>query len=273
MWHGPVDGITQTWTNTLNFLYSMNSQEQLNNTAVLAPALIEDTSKGSQKAENPESNIMRYKSADKSDPLTSRGRCQAEQLGKELSSTHIDHLISSPYLRALDTARAIGRNNTERPDLKPEEDELIIEQDHGPEVDAARTSGNGDLELQLRTGLSPLASFEFHGTPPRSYCPPGGESLESVSQRARTALLQYLRVHGTSFASMPDSTDLGDSVPHAVVVSHNIFLTEFYEAMLFFNNPSQRYNTPVQWSNASWARFVVFFDDERLEFKIMKQPS
>ncbi len=138
---------------------------------------------------------MRYKSADRSDPLTNRGRCQAEQLGKELSSTHIDRLISSPYLRALDTARAIGRNNTERPDLKPDEDELIIEQDHGPEVDAARTSGNGDLELQLRTGLSPLASFEFHGAPPRSYCPPGGESLESVTQRARTALLPVIYAH------------------------------------------------------------------------------
>ncbi len=143
----------------------------------------------------------------------------------------------------------------ERPDLKPVEDKLITEQDHGPQVDVARRSGNEYLEYQLRTGQSAFG-YPTSSTPLRSYSPPGGESLDTVSFRAKMALHSYLRSYGASFASMPDvpvdSADLIDGVPHVVVVSHNIFLTEFYEAMLFFNDPSQRYNTPVRWRTAGW---------------------
>ncbi|KAK0455267.1 histidine phosphatase superfamily [Desarmillaria tabescens] len=265
----------------------MNSQEELSNSASLAP---EDISSSSQTEEIPgkrliltlvrhgqsESNVGQH-SANIHDPLTPLGRNQAEQLGKELSSTHIDHLISSPYLRAMDTARSIGENNTERPDLKPEGHVLIIEQDHGPAVEAARRSGNWVSEYQLRTGKGALSAYsETPVVPSRIYKPPGGESLESVAERAQHALLQYLRSYGASFASMPDvpndSADLIDGVPHAVVVSHNILLTEFYEAMLFFNEPSKRYITPVHFRNASWARYIVFYDGKHLEFKTMKEP-
>ncbi|KAK0210077.1 histidine phosphatase superfamily [Desarmillaria ectypa] len=272
----------------------MNSQEQLSKSAASGPEIVGHTLNGSRKSENTgecliltlvrhaqaESNVSQYKSAGRSDSLTDRGRYQAEQLGKELSSTRIDHLISSPYLRALDTARAIGRNNIKRPDLKPEEDERIIEQNHGPQVDAARRSGNEDLEFQLRTGQSPCAIYGYPSTIPRSYHPPGGESLESVSLRAEMTLLRYLRALESTLRNTQDSntdvpidsTDLIDGVPHVVVVSHNIFLTEFYEAMVFFNDPLERYNTPVQWRNAGWARYIVFFDGERLEIKTMKEP-
>ncbi|PBK70087.1 PGAM-domain-containing protein [Armillaria solidipes] len=267
----------------------MDSPEELSNSAASAPAIVEDTSNRSKNPANPgkcliltlarhgqaESNVGSCNSSDRYDPLTDSGRCQAERLGKELSSTHIDHLASSPYLRALDTASAIGRNNIERPDLKPEEDELIIEQDHGPQVDAARRSGNESLEYQLRTGQRAFRC-PTSSTSLRSYSPPGGESLDRVSSRAKMALRSYLRSYGASFASMPDVSvdlaDLIDGVPHVVVVSHNIFLIEFYEAMLFFNNPSQRYNTPVQWRTAGWGRYIVFYDGARLEIQTMKKP-
>ncbi|PBK92132.1 PGAM-domain-containing protein [Armillaria gallica] len=266
----------------------MNSPEELSNSAASAPAIVEDTPNRSKNPEDPgkcliltlarhgqaKSNVGQCNSSGRDDPLTDSGRCQAEQLGKELSSTHIDHLVSSPYLRALDTARAIGRNNIERPDLEPVEEELIIEQDHGPQVDAARRSGNEYLEYQLRTGQSAFG-YPTSSTPLRSYSPPGGESLDTVSFRAKMALRSYLRSYGASFASMPDvpvdSADLIDGVPHVVVVSHNIFLTEFYEAMLFFNDPSQRYNTPVRWRTAGWARYIVFYDRGHLEIKTMKE--
>ncbi|KAG7453194.1 PGAM-domain-containing protein [Guyanagaster necrorhizus] len=269
----------------------MNPQEQPSNSTASPLATVEDTSHGSQKTENlgkcliltlvrhgqSQSNVCRHLSGGRFDPLTDCGYSQAEQLSKDLSSMHIDHLISSPYTRALDTARVIGRNNIERPGLKPEEDELIIEQYHGPAVEAARSAGNGDLAYELRTGQSSFLAYGRPTFPPRSYSPPGGESLESVSRRARITLRRYLRWYGGSFSSMPDvpidSTNLIDGVPHVVMVSHNIFLTEFYETMLFFNDPSQRYDTPVNWGNASWARYIVFYDGERLELKTMKQPS
>ncbi|KAK0441283.1 hypothetical protein EV421DRAFT_1736752 [Armillaria borealis] len=255
----------------------MNSPEKLSNSAGSAPAIVEDTPNRLKNPENPGKVSYSDIGAARTGRVQCRviGRCQAERLGKELSSTHIDHLVSSPYLRALDTASAIGRNNIERPDLKPEEDELIIEQDHGPQVDAARRSGNEYLEYKLRTGQNPFG-HPTSGTSLRSYSPPGGESLDRVSSRAEMALCSYLRSYGASFASMPDvpvdSADLIDGVPHVVVVSHNIFLTEFYEAMLFFNNPSQRYNTPVQWRTAGWGRYLVFYDGARLEIQTMKKP-
>jgi ribonuclease H / adenosylcobalamin/alpha-ribazole phosphatase len=54
-------------------------------------------------------------------PLSTLGRQQAEQVGKRFAGMHIDHLVTTPYRRCLETAQAIadvtGVDHTELPGL------------------------------------------------------------------------------------------------------------------------------------------------------------
>lgn len=44
------------------------------------------------------------------EPLNQRGLDQAKELGKRFDETHLDLIISSPHLRAVQTAKAISKN-------------------------------------------------------------------------------------------------------------------------------------------------------------------
>ena len=109
-------------------------------------------------------------------PLTPGGRAQAEALARRLSGVRIDRIVSSPMLRALETAQAIA---TGRP---VELDERLRELDYGrwesltyAEID------DRDPELRARWEHDPAATHS-----------PGGESGDDVAARALSFLVDLL---------------------------------------------------------------------------------
>jgi len=100
-------------------------------------------------------------------PLLPSGREEAEALARRLSGVRIDRIVSSPMLRALETAQTIA---TGRP---VEVDERLRELDYGrwegltyDEIDAH------DPELRARWEHDPAATHS-----------PGGESGDDVAAR------------------------------------------------------------------------------------------
>ena len=109
-------------------------------------------------------------------PLTADGHKEAEALASRLSGVRIDRIVSSPMLRALETAQAIA---TGRP---VELDERLRELDYGrwesltyAEIDAR------DPELRARWEHDPAATHS-----------PGGESGDDVAARALSFLVDLL---------------------------------------------------------------------------------
>ncbi len=121
-------------------------------------------------------------------PLTVRGRAQARSLvGAVAGATR---LISSPLVRALDTAEALGTG------LPVEVDERWIEVDYG-KYDGEKL-GSIPSEVWARWRSDP------------TYAPPGGESLAAAGARTRAACEELF--------SDPDGAARGDAA--VVVVSH-----------------------------------------------------
>ncbi len=108
--------------------------------------------------------------------LTNEGRQEAEALARRLAGVRIDRIVSSPMLRALETAQAIA---TGRP---VEVDERLRELDYGrwenltyAEIDAR------DPDLRNRWEHDPAATH-----------PPGGESGDDVAGRGMSFLVDLL---------------------------------------------------------------------------------
>jgi hypothetical protein len=123
-------------------------------------------------------------------------------------------------------------------------------------IDASH-AGNYARARELFTGLSPSQS----GAPPRDYTPPGGgESLNLVAYRAQRTLNVLLMKYGKELDEPPkefldktviDSPNiLPEGIPHVVVVSHNIFLSELYESM--FGWTSGHRMTTCDYRNTDW---------------------
>lgn len=197
-------------------------------------------------------NICGWLGDDAPNPLTERGQIQAETLGKEWVDVRIDHLLSSPSQRAHNTAKALSEHNKCHP-------EVIIghhlgERRYGAAV--TRLMQRGDQEAgstALRGSLS--------GAVNRTYTPAeGGESLEHVAQRAEIAILQTLFQYGVNLPEPPEllikkeatttPADLPDGIPHVVIVSHNIFLSELYEKLHYWQEEYRETN--CNYRNASW---------------------
>ena len=87
-----------------------------------------------------------------------------------------------------------------------------------------------------------------------------GESADDVAERATSSLLLLLHRYGKELDEPPkefvdkkviDSpNDLPEGIPHVVVVSHNIFLTELYEAM--YNWGRSHRMTTCDYRNVDW---------------------
>ena len=108
--------------------------------------------------------------------LTAEGRKEAEALARRLSGVRVDRIVSSPMLRALETAQTIA---TGRP---VEVDERLRELDYGrwegltyAEIDAR------DRELRARWEHDPA---ETHS--------PGGENGNDVAARALNFLVDLI---------------------------------------------------------------------------------
>jgi broad specificity phosphatase PhoE len=123
-------------------------------------------------------------------PLLPTGRDEAEALALRLSGVRIDRIVSSPMLRALETAQTIA---TGRP---VEVDERLRELDYGrwegltyAEVDAH------DPELRARWEHDPAATHS-----------PGGESGDDVAARALNFLVDLIEAEESAADDAPDAT-------------------------------------------------------------------
>lgn len=186
------------------------------------------------------------------------GRIQAECLGEAWANVRIDALYSSTLERAYDTAAEIAKHNIKHPDI--EQMEILVEQKYGTYVADMMARGAETRAMEALTGRS---SWDT-GPPIRSHRPPnGGESLQDVATRASRAISGILLRNLVKFDEPPKSfvdnekvdmpEELPDGVPHVVIVSHNIFLTELYEELLCWNtDPHYHKMTTCQYGNTGW---------------------
>ena len=129
-------------------------------------------------------------------PLTDKGRRQAQAVAKALERQPIGRILTSPLLRARDTAALIAQPHALSPecyDELKEWDQGSLEGLTGPEL------------MQDYPGF-----FERWLADPAGTAPPGGEPLRAVQQRV-WPLLDRLRQH--------DPNELTGPV---VVVSHTL---------------------------------------------------
>ncbi|SEO41645.1 histidine phosphatase family protein [Paenibacillus sp. OV219] len=114
---------------------------------------------------------------DRTRGLSERGQASLIRMGEMMGEVQIDHVVSSPYQRAMLTVQGLA-------------DARGL-----PVVcyDALR-------ERQLHGSEYPLAGEEFHGAIQQSFedkhfALPGGESFEEAQQRALPVIKQLLREH------------------------------------------------------------------------------
>jgi len=188
---------------------------------------------------------------DAPNPLTERGQNQAVSLGKTWADTHIDHLLSSPHLRAYDTAKALSSHNQGQPTIAL--DPFLVERRYGGKV--ARL-----MRYNKEAGLEALMGSRY-GPPRRWHCPEeGGESMEMVAFRAEKVIRSIFSKYAVNRSEFPEfflekkttdtPTDLPDGIPHVVVVSHNVFFMELYEKMASWR--SVHSETNCHWNNTDW---------------------
>jgi probable phosphoglycerate mutase len=122
--------------------------------------------------------------------LTPKGRLEAEALGRRLTGVRIDRIISSPMLRALETAQTIA---TGRP---VELDERLRELDYG------RWEGLTYAEIEDR---DPELRARWDHDPGSTHSP-GGESGEEVAARALSFLVELLEAELATAAAHAAAT-------------------------------------------------------------------
>lgn len=110
--------------------------------------------------------------------LTPRGREEADALARRLSGVRVDRIVSSPMLRALETAQTIA---TGRP---VEVDDRLRELDYG------RWEGLTYEEIEAR---DPELRAHWESDPATTHSP-GGESGDEVAARALSFLVDLLTV-------------------------------------------------------------------------------
>lgn len=116
------------------------------------------------------------------DPLTERGRRQARDLAAHLSGREdVVALYASPYLRALETARAIG----EALGMEP------VQRAGLAEVDVGDAAGYGFEEWTVRFPEE-AARFRAEGL---DYAWPGGESGRQVAARTADEAARIVETH------------------------------------------------------------------------------
>jgi len=177
------------------------------------------------------------------DPLTEYGKQQIEHLGHDWKDVHIDAIYSSTFQSAYYSALQIAKHNHD-PTLEATKSPLLDDRRKGQAVINALLTGNSESAATLYMRLKPGQN----GATPRDYRPPGGggESPNAVAFRAKQGLIMLLKNYGKDLDAPPkdfldkfviDSPNiLPEGIPHVVIVSHNIFLAELYEAMFRWNS-------------------------------------
>ncbi len=109
-------------------------------------------------------------------PLSPDGRTQAEALARRLTGVGLDRIISSPMLRAVETAKAVATGRT------VEVEERLREQDCG------QWEG---LTFDEATARDPELRASWVRDPATNHLP-GGESGDEVAERVRSFLVDLL---------------------------------------------------------------------------------
>ena len=193
--------------------------------------------------------------------MTYIGKGQAERLGSRWANVRINALYASKFKRAKDTAQALADANTSIHEV--EESSLIGERCIGSVAQHYLGTGQRDAYIQaVNNGAN-------HPYVDRAYVPPGGgESLNAVNLRARLMLLRIMDQHGANIDTVPeeyrvedlfnlgsklesDPEKLPDGIPHVVLVSHNVFLAEFYEMLLNWKK-AEHTTTFTDFGNTGW---------------------
>ncbi|KAF8510273.1 histidine phosphatase superfamily [Gautieria morchelliformis] len=199
---------------------------------------------------------------DDEDGLSERGREQARYLGKEWANVRIDALYTSPYLRAKETAQLLAEHNHSHPEVK--EGARLVEHDLGPVYRRLMEEDRFKEADRERIGENPI-----WGLPERKHCPTGGESLQTLVHRGIYQLQEIVLKHAVALPVPPEemNTDyksheavdeLVENVPHVVIVAHNIFLTELWEALGSWNE-ERHVSTDAHFPNAGWSRHLLKF--------------
>ena len=188
--------------------------------------------------------------------LTNLGKEQAEHLGKNWSDIHINALHTSTLECTYDTALAIAKNNKDT-NLKVIQKEIYVKRKLGQVViDAVRA----ECMEQAETLYYSILSGRSGVTPCDYTLPGGGESPQDVANRAVLSLLLLLEEHGKELDEPPKEfmdkkvinspNDLPEGIPHVVLVGHNVFLTELYEAMYSWGSSHRM--TTCHYCNVDW---------------------
>jgi broad specificity phosphatase PhoE len=117
------------------------------------------------------------------DPLTDRGRRQAEEIAAHLSGREdVAALYASPYRRAFDTARPIGEALGLEPEPRPALAELDVGDAAGYRFEAWIEEFPGEAERFRTEGVD--------------YSWPGGESGRDLAARTEGEIDRIIRAHG-----------------------------------------------------------------------------
>jgi probable phosphoglycerate mutase len=113
--------------------------------------------------------------------LSDEGRAQAERLGERLRSEKISSVYTSPYSRAVDTARIIVNGSLVSPVLV----------DGLREIDHGHWEGLRRSEVEERFG----PEYAMWEQDPFTFAPKGGESGVAVLARALPAIREIVSAH------------------------------------------------------------------------------
>ena len=170
-------------------------------------------------------------------PLSKEGVAQSEALAKKLASVDIDHIISSPYARARQTAEIIGKKLNKR----IEYDELLAEIIKPKEFEGKRTD---DPEVGKI-----LEEIEKHAKNPE-WRYPGSENLNDFITRVG------------KFVKRLESMDCGTVlvVTHSAVIKTTITVCmlgpnidiEHYSRILDFLHTKNTGISELRYDNFGW---------------------
>lgn len=101
-------------------------------------------------------------------PLNRRGQREAKLIAKALARIPVDAIFSSPFLRAIQTATIISKNQKKKPIVSHEVAEIHY----------------GDWIGKKFEEVSSEKAFQIYHQTPRKAQAPGGEKMTSVQKRA-----------------------------------------------------------------------------------------
>lgn len=141
-----------------------------------------------------EANASGRLACQKWDPsLTEKGHSQAEEVARALADLPIDHLVTSPLLRAKQTMAPLAKQFGITPTILADLSEVNL------------GDWDGELLKELQDGQTP--EFVNWLKDPQMFPPPQGERILDVGQRVMTALNNYIDEHTPHFMAATTHAD------------------------------------------------------------------